>query len=78
MDRITADNLRKVEKERNSVHGKVDATYSEFISEGEVFFQIDTYGSANRDLKGKVSQSIQIDRETAIELIQLLNNTFQI
>ena len=60
------------------MHGKVDATYSEFINEGEVFFQIDIYGSANRDLKGKVSQSIQIDRETAIELIQLLKNTFQI
>lgn len=78
MARITVDNFRKIEKERNSVHDKVDATYTEFICDGQKFFQIDTYGSANRDIKGKVSQSIQIDHEAAMELVELLKKAFDI
>ena len=37
MARITAENFRKIEKERNSVHDKVDATYTEFICDGQKF-----------------------------------------
>ena len=56
MARITAENFRKIEKERNSVHDKVDATYTEFICDGQKFFQIDTYGSAYRDIKPGFSE----------------------
>ena len=72
---ITKDNIKKLDKERNSVHSKVRATYTTFTSEGKKYFQIDTYGSPTRD---KISQSIQIDKDTAKELIKLMMNIFDI
>ncbi len=74
---ITKDNIKKIDKERNSVHNKFRATYTVFTSSGETYFQIDTYGSANREFKGKVSQSIQVDEGMAKELIRLLKNSFE-
>ena len=75
---ITKDNIKKIDKERNSVHNKVRATYTVFTSSGETYFQIDTYGSATKELKDKISQSIQVDKDMAKELIKLLKNTFEI
>lgn len=75
---ITKDNIKKVEKDRNSVHSKVRATYTVFTSGGEKYFQIDTYGSSERELKDKISQSIQLDKETAKELIRLMIDVFDI
>lgn len=75
---ITKDNLTKIDKDRNTVHNKVRATYTIFTSGGEKYFQIDTYGSPNRELKDKISQSIQIDKEMAKELMKILIDTFDI
>ena len=75
---ITKDNIKKLDKERNSVHSKVRATYTTFTSEGKKYFQIDTYGSPTREMKDKISQSIQIDKDTAKELIKLMMNIFDI
>lgn len=75
---ITKDNIKKVDKERNSIHDKVRATYTTFTSGGEKYFQIDTYGSSTREMKDKISQSIQIDKETAKELIKLMIDVFDI
>jgi thymidylate kinase len=72
-------NSERVEKERNSVHNEVRSTYTSFTNKaGEKFFQIDTYGSSNRQIQGKISQSIQFDREAATEIINLLKNEFKI
>ena len=63
----------KLEKQRNSVHREVDYTYTVFDdSMGNKIFQIDTYGSPDREIKGKVSQSIQLDKESAEELIKII------
>ncbi|MDD6082731.1 MAG: methionyl-tRNA formyltransferase [Oscillospiraceae bacterium] len=75
---VTKENLTKADKERNMVHNKVRATYTTFTSDGEKYFQIDTYGSPNRELKDKISQSIQIDKEMAKELMKILIDTFEI
>lgn len=75
---ITKDNIKKMDKDRNCVHSKVRATYTSFTSDGKTYFQIDTYGSPNRELKDKISQSIQVDKETAKELIKILIETFDI
>lgn len=75
---ITKDNITKVEKDRNSVHSKVRATYTVFTSNEKKYFQIDTYGSSEREMKDKISQSIQIDKETAKELIKLMIDVFDI
>lgn len=75
---ITKDNMKKLDKDRNSVHSKVRATYTTFTSDGKKYFQIDTYGSPTREMKDKISQSIQIDKDTAKELIKLMMNIFDI
>lgn len=75
---VTKDNLTKIDKDRNTVHNKVRATYTTFTSSGEKYLQIDTYGSPNRELKDKISQSIQIDKEMAKELMKILIDTFDI
>lgn len=71
MARINLETIQKIEKERNTIHTKVDATYTVFTDGDEKFIQIDTYGSSNREIKGKISQSIQFDRETAKYLLKL-------
>lgn len=43
---------------------------------GETLLQLDTYGSSTRDLVGKVSQTIQLDRAGATELAAILRRVF--
>lgn len=45
---------------------------------GVKYFQIDMYGSDSRKVKGNVSQTIQIDKENAIKLIELLKTEFNL
>ncbi|MGN0606612.1 MAG: methionyl-tRNA formyltransferase [Oscillospiraceae bacterium] len=75
---ITKDNIKKGYKDRNSVHSKVRATYTTFTSDGEKYFQIDTYGSSTREMKDKISQSIQVDKDTAKVLIRLMIDAFDL
>ncbi len=70
--------MEKIEKLRNSVQEEVQATYTTFISNGEKYFQIDTYGTKERVFSGKVSQVIQLDRKNAQVLIDLLKTEFNI
>jgi len=70
---IVGDELKKINKSKNAVHRQTKATYSVFIdTNGQRYFQLDTYGSTEREFPEKISQSIQLDKETAKYLIQLL------
>ena len=64
--------------ERNSVHREVEATYTSFELGGKRYFQIDTYGTKDRKIPGKRSQSFQIDREAAARLVELLRKEFSL
>ena len=75
---ITARNFSRINKERNMIHDSVEATYCTFTKGEEKYFQVDTYGSENRKIKAKISQSIQLDREMAIELVKLLQREFDL
>lgn len=75
---ITKRHFSHIEKERSNVHESVDATYCTFTKGENKYFQIDTYGSENRQIKDKISQSIQLDREMAIELVELLQREFNL
>lgn len=70
--------VKKIKKhtlERNQVHNDVDATYTVFTDEkGKRYLQIDTYGSKNREIPGKKSQSVQFGPEGIRELKKLLEN----
>ena len=77
MARIDIKAIEKLHKERNTVHEKVYATYSAFDSCGEHYVQIDTYGRSDRELPGKISQSLQFDKESAKYLFDLLKSEFK-
>jgi hypothetical protein len=58
--------IRRVTSEppvRESKHSDVEAIVRTGEANGEKFIQIDTYGSAERQLAGKVSQSIRLTKE---------------
>lgn len=67
---------RKVKNRQ--VHKLTDADYDIFINDGQKYLQIDTYGSADREDVGKVSQSIQLNEEVAKQLLQVIKNEFDI
>ena len=57
MAQIDIKTIEKLQKERNTVHEKVYATYSTFDSYGEHYVQIDTYDVAIENSREKqVSQ----------------------
>ncbi|MBN2885725.1 MAG: hypothetical protein JXM75_03335, partial [Chromatiaceae bacterium] len=58
--------------EKDSKHTEVDATYSIVYVEGEAFLQIDTYGSKNRKIEGKKSQSIRLSAEAINQLQEII------
>ena len=72
MAQLDINNINKIEKQRNSVHEKVYTTYTSFEMCGEKYIQIDTYGRSDRENPGKISQSLQLDKETAKYLIDLI------
>ena len=46
------------------------------MDDGAIAVQLETYGSDDRKLLGKASQTIEIDRARAAELIQVLREAF--
>lgn len=71
-------NFKLIMKERNNVHQKTAAEYTYFDMQGKKIFQIDTFGSASRENPHKCSQSIQIDKDMATDLISILKRIFEI
>ena len=59
------------ELDRASRHSEVEATISLVEDGGEKFIQIDTYGSKDRAMPGKVSQSLRLSK-SAFEQLQTL------
>lgn len=76
MAQIDISKIEKLNKDRNSIHEKVYTTYSSFDSCGKHYVQIDTYGRSDRELPGKISQSIQLDKDSAAFLFDLLKREF--
>ena len=67
-----------IEKQRNVVHDEVYSTYSVFEINGERYVQLDTYGRVGRENPEKLSQTIQLNRETAKFLVELLSREFEL
>lgn len=65
-----------LEGERISLHQEVEAKYSAFEKDGRAFVQINTYGRPDRKFPEKVSQTIQLDRDAARQLVGILNKAF--
>ena len=78
MARIDINNFEEKTKERNNVHETVISSYSVFEINGEKYFQIDTYKSADRQISGKVKQTIQLDKKAAKKIVEILRKEFNI
>ena len=75
MARIT--DFDRITKERARIHDVVDCTYCSLdADDGKRYFLLDTYGSKSREMPDKVSQTIQLDKEAAAQLISILRETF--
>lgn len=70
------ENFQEVNTDRQALHGPVQCGWRVFTVKGETVLQLDTYGSADRKLLGKVSQSIQLNRQAAGELLGILERAF--
>jgi hypothetical protein len=62
--------------ERQSIHKPVACGWRIFDEQGRRILQLDTYGSSERAIPGKGSQSLQFDRDAAEELLRLLKKAF--
>ena len=78
MAQIDLNHMDRIEKQRNTIHEKVYTTYTVFEHDGNKYVQLDTYGRVGREIPGKISQSIQLDRETAVYLVELLKAEFML
>lgn len=78
MAQIDLETVRHIDKDRNTVHIKVHATYTAFELDGQKYFQIDTYGKSGREMPEKISQSIQFDKESAQFFVALLKREFNL
>lgn len=70
--------FEKLDGERTQLHEEVEAKYAVFERDGRGFVQINTYGRPGREIPGKVSQSIQLDRQGAEALVAILRKSFHI
>lgn len=55
-----------------------NAEYNEYTYLGKKYVRIQTFGSNTRKDKGKQSQVIHLDRDTAIKLVEFLKSTFNL
>lgn len=78
MAQINLKNIKKIEKNRNTIHDKVYTTYTVFENNQCKYIQLDTYGKVDRENPEKISQSIQLDQETAQFLVNLLSQEFNL
>ena len=60
----------------DKVHGEVMCGFKIFELGSKRYLQLDTYGSSERKIQGKVSQSFQIDEAGAAYLAGLLTRAF--
>lgn len=58
------------------IHGPVECGWRVFEIDGRRILQLDTYGSRDRQLPGKVSQTLQLDRAGAEELVRIMTHAF--
>lgn len=65
--------LHQITLERTTPHDEVECTYSIVLGDkGEKFLQIDTYGSKERKMLNKKSQSIRFSPEAIAQLKRII------
>jgi hypothetical protein len=75
MARITK--FAQITKDRVSHHSDVECGYTFMTYDGEPALLLETYGSSDRAMPGKTSQSLLVDRDCATQLIAILRKLEQ-
>lgn len=70
--------FKPLEFGRHTRHGEVEARYAIYQTDGQRFIQINTYRRADGELSGKASQSIQLDKASAAQLVRILKEAFRL
>lgn len=78
MARIEISKMKRIHKSSIRFHDIVMATYDIYEIDGRKILQIDTYGRPERENTQNISQSIQIDENNVMELIDLLKKNFNL
>lgn len=68
--------FQSVPSESQRLHGPVTCGYRAFDVDGRRILQLDTYGSTERKIPDKTSQSIQLDADSARELLKIIEDAF--
>jgi hypothetical protein len=69
--------LKELTLDRDVPHREVECTYSVIHDNyGQICLQIDTYGSADRQMPGKKSQSLRLSPQAIRQLRQILADRF--
>ena len=63
---------------RVGFRSEVDCGYSVGEVAGRRILHLETYGSSERAIPGKVSQSIELDHAAAEELVAIIKQTFSL
>ena len=66
----------KIPKDRYGDHTTVKCGFSVYDTEEGRLLQLDTYGSEDREIEGKTSQSIQLDERAAKRLVEIIVEAF--
>jgi hypothetical protein len=72
----TVRNFEVKDLDRITSHSEVDATISLVECDGEKFIQIDTYGSRDRAIPGKTSQSLRLSETAFKKLSEIAGKHF--
>jgi hypothetical protein len=68
--------FQSVSSDAQKLHGPVTCGYRTFTVNGRRVLQLDTYGSPDRKILDKISQSIQLDGDSARELLKIIEESF--
>lgn len=69
-------NFQRAKMDRMRLHDDVEAKIYFQNVDGRVLMQVSTFGRPEREIPGKVSQTIQIDREAASQLYEMMKTEF--
>ena len=69
-------NMEEGFKNRHTIHKKTDCSYFIVLENGKKYLQLETTGSEDREIPGKVSQSIQFSPEAIKQLKEILSKEF--
>jgi hypothetical protein len=68
--------FQKIVKDRVPRHTDVDCGYAVVSHGGAPALLLETYGSSQRAIPGKTSQSLLLERDAALQLSQLIRRAF--